>query len=302
MNNQSKNRELEGLRKFAAAAGVLWWVFFDWVALLSWPKMLLFWLVTATVAGMLRLPGLIVIIIIATPVMKVLAGGKRRAEVTAAEATIRANVESLERRLLEAQIAALQAQVEPHFLFNTLALIGQLIETDPPGAARIHKHLIEYLRSAVPQMRERGGSTLGRQIELSRAYLSIMQARMRERLSVAIELPSALIDVPFPAMMMQSVVENAIKHGLEPKTHGGHITVRANLVDSLLHVDVIDNGAGFDSHADDGTGLANIRERLKVLYGGKAHLVIEVPEDGGALVSIRVPIVVDDSVDDGQNR
>ena len=125
---------------------------------------------------------------------------------------------------------------------------------------------------------------------------------MRERLSVAIELPSALIDVPFPAMMMQSVVENAIKHGLEPKTHGGHITVRANLVDSLLHVDVIDNGAGFDSHADDGTGLANIRERLKVLYGGKAHLVIEVPEDGGALVSIRVPIVVDDSVDDGQNR
>ncbi|HSY29856.1 MAG TPA: hypothetical protein VK832_20260, partial [Burkholderiaceae bacterium] len=82
-NNQSKNKDMEGLREIGAAASVLWWRFFDWIALLSWPKMLLFWLVTATVGGMLKLPGLIVIVIIATPVMKVLAGGKRRAEVTA---------------------------------------------------------------------------------------------------------------------------------------------------------------------------------------------------------------------------
>lgn len=266
-----------------------WWQFFDWVAVISWPKMVLLCLFAFVFAGMLHLPSIFFLAIFATLVMKVLAGGKRRAEIAATMATERANVEALERRLLEAQIAVLQAQVEPHFLFNTLALIGQLIETNPPEAARIHKHLIEYLRSAVPQMRAGGGATLGSQIELSRAYLNIMQARMKERLSVSIELPSVLHDVPFPPMMLQSVVENAIKHGLEPKVQGGQVIIRASLADDYLIVDVVDNGAGFNLHANDGIGLANIRERLKVLYEGKAQLLIEIPPQGGTVVSFRIP-------------
>jgi hypothetical protein len=267
----------------------LWWQFFDWVAVLSWPKMALLCFFAFLLTGALHLPSIFYLAILATIVMKVLAGGKRRAEIAATAATERANVEALERRLLEAQIAVLQAQVEPHFLFNTLALIGQLIETDPPEAARIHKHLIEYLRSAVPQMRKGGGATLAEQIELSRAYLNIMQARMKERLNVTIEVPAVLNETAFPPMMLQSLVENAIKHGLEPKLEGGQISIRARLVDEELIVDVVDDGVGFNPRANDGVGLANIRERLMVLYGNKAQLLIEVPPQGGTRTSIHVP-------------
>jgi sensor histidine kinase YesM len=221
--------------------------------------------------------------------VKVLAGGKRKAELVAKDATAQADVATLERRLLEAQLATLQAQVEPHFLFNTLALIGQLIETDPPQAARIHQHLIDYLRSTLPQMRATGGGTLGRQVQLSRAYLAIMQARMKERLTVSFDIPDYLEHAPFPPMMLQILIENSIKHGLEPKIEGGRIDVRAMLVDGIMQVDVRDNGVGFNMHADDGVGLANIRERLRLLYDNRAELVIEAPLDGGALASIRIP-------------
>ena len=186
-------------------------------------------------------------------------------------------------------MATLQAQVEPHFLFNTLALIGQLIETDPPEAARIHAHLIDYLRATLPQMRAAGGGTLGKQVELSRAYLAIMQARMKERLAVQFDVPDFLGSAPFPPMMLQILIENSIKHGLEPKIEGGRIDISAKVVHATLQVDVRDNGAGFNLHADEGVGLANIRERLRLLYGKDAELVIEAPPEGGALASIRIP-------------
>jgi hypothetical protein len=221
--------------------------------------------------------------------VKVLAGGKRKAELMAKEATVKADVANLERRLMEAQMAALQAQVEPHFLFNTLALIGQLIETDPPEAARVHAHLIEYLRSTLPQMRARDGGTLGKQVELSRAYLAIMQARMKERLQVRFEVPMYLHSAPFPPMMLQTLIENSIKHGLEPKIEGGTVTVRAFVAGAILHVEVCDDGAGIDLHADEGVGLANIRERLRLLYGDQAELIMHALPDGGACATIRLP-------------
>jgi len=221
--------------------------------------------------------------------VKVLAGGKRRAELVARDATLKADVATLERRLTEAQMAALQAQVEPHFLFNTLALIGRLIETDPPEAAKVHAHLIAYLRSALPQMRSSGGATLGKQLELSKAYLAIMQARMKERLAVRFEVPDFLGSAPFPPMMLQTLIENAIKHGLEPKIAGGTVTVRARVDGATLIVDVCDDGVGIDLHADEGVGLANIRERLQLLYGAQAELVIEAPMSGGACASVRIP-------------
>jgi sensor histidine kinase YesM len=190
---------------------------------------------------------------------------------------------------MEAQMAALQAQVEPHFLFNTLALIGQLIETDPQEAARVHAHLIEYLRSTLPQMRARDGGTLGKQVELSRAYLAIMQARMKERLNVRFEVPDFLGSAPFPPMMLQTLIENSIKHGLEPKIAGGTVSVRAYVDGVTLHVEVCDDGIGIDPHADDGIGLANIRERLQLLYGINAELVIQTPPGGGACAQIKLP-------------
>jgi LytS/YehU family sensor histidine kinase len=267
----------------------LWWNFFDRVAVVSWPKMVLLCFLAFMVVGVLDLPSIFYLAILATIVMKVLAGGKRRAEIAATAATERANLEAMERRLLEARVAVLQAQVEPHFLFNTLALIGQYIETDPPEAARIHQHLIEYLRAAVPQIRVTGGTTLLEQINLSRAYLNIMRARMKERLQVTIEIPPALNNAAFPQMMLQSLVENAIKHGLEPKIEGGQIKITARSIAGEIIVEVVDDGVGFNLHANDGIGLANIRERLKILYGGKAQLVIEI-QPQGTVVSLHLPL------------
>jgi LytS/YehU family sensor histidine kinase len=186
-------------------------------------------------------------------------------------------------------MATLQAQVEPHFLFNTLALIGQLIETDPPEAARVHAHLIDYLRSSLPQMRNGGSGTLGKQVELSRAYLAIMQARMKERLAVQFKVPDFLGSAPFPPMMLQTLIENAIKHGLEPKIEGGRIEVTAHVEEATLFVDVIDNGLGFPPTSADGLGLANIHERLKLLFADQAELIIESPPTGGTRASIRIP-------------
>ena len=285
---------LDVIREIAFTATALWWRFFDWLAQVEWRKLVTIWLLLlifgATPFGM---PKQAVGFILLSFGLKVLAGGKRKAELEAREATTQADEESLERRLVEARMAALQAQVEPHFLFNTLALIGQLIETDPPQAARIHQNLIDYLRATLPQMRARGAGTLGRQIEMSRAYLAIMQARMRSRLAVSIDVPADMLSATFPMMMLQILIENAIKHGLEPKIDGGRIDIRASVDSQMLQVDVIDDGVGFNVHAGDGIGLANVRERLRILYGNRAQLVIEAPLTGGTRASIRLPYAPD---------
>lgn len=283
------NKIMDFLRDAFAEATVLWWSFFDWLALVEWRQLYITWFLIFAFGVIVNMTDPAISFILISLGVKVLAGGKRKAELVAKEATAQADVATLERRLLEAQMATLQAQVEPHFLFNTLALIGQLIETDPPQAAKIHTHLIEYLRSTLPQMRAVGGGTLGRQVQLSRSYLSIMQARMKERLEVSFDVPDYLEHAPFPPMMLQILIENSIKHGLEPKIEGGRIDVSAQLIDGVMQVNVRDNGVGFNMHAGDGVGLANIRERLRLLFGNRAELVIEQPLDGGALASIRVP-------------
>jgi sensor histidine kinase YesM len=283
------DKTMDFLRDAFAEATVLWWSFFDWLALVEWRQLYITWFLVFAFGIIIKIEEPAIWFILLSLGVKVLAGGKRKAELLAKEMTAQADVATLERRLLEAQMATLQAQIEPHFLFNTLALIGQLIETDPPQAARIHTHLIEYLRATLPQMRSNGGGTLGRQVQLSRSYLSIMQARMKERLAVDFDIPDYLEHAPFPPMMLQTLIENAIKHGLEPKIEGGRIDVKAQLIDGIMQVDVRDNGVGFNMHSDEGVGLANIRERLRLLFGPRAELVIEQPLEGGALASIRVP-------------
>ena len=287
MNAPRESINFDDVRR---AATTIWWGFFNWVALLSWGKLAFTWILVMMASGILGVPGFGLIFLTVSLAIRVLAGGKLRAEQAAQEATARANMESLERRLVEAQMAALQAQIEPHFLFNTLALIGQLIETDPAEAAKVHANLVQYLRTAIPQMREQGGTTLGRQAALARSYLAIMQARMKERLTVSVEIPPSLEATPFPSMMLQTLVENSIKHGLEPKPEGGHVAIRAAIDGSMLRVEVRDDGMGFDAHADDGVGLANIRERLKVLYNGKARLLVEISPEGGTCIAILVPM------------
>jgi sensor histidine kinase YesM len=285
---------LDIIREIGETATGVWWHFFDWLAQVEWRKLIIIWLLLLIVSiSLLHVDEQLWWFILASSGLKVLAGGKRKAELEARSAESHADEESIERRVVEARMAALQAQVEPHFLFNTLALIGQLIETDPPQAARIHQNLIDYLRATLPQMRAKGSGTLGRQIEMSRAYLAIMQARMRSRLAVSIDVPDEMLSATFPVMMLQILIENAIKHGLEPKIEGGRIDIRAAVDGQMLQVDVIDDGIGFNRFAGDGLGLANVRERLNIQYGNRAQLVIEAPLTGGTRASIRVPYAPD---------
>jgi signal transduction histidine kinase len=206
------------------------------------------------------------------------------------ERMMRAEAErhQLEKNVLEARLALMQAQVEPHFLFNTLANVQHLVETDPPEASRVLDSLIKYLRAALPQMRE-STTNLGREIEMARAFLEINRVRMGSRLQFAIEVPESLKTHAFPPMMLISLVENAVKHGVDPCCECGTITIRAREDEGRLRVSVEDTGEGITPKKGGGVGLSNIRERLKALYGTSARLVIEEREPRGVVASIEVP-------------
>jgi len=277
------------LRDIRGGIVLMWWGFFDWLALVSWKMLLLVSLLSLILGGLLRYPTPVFFLIIASFILKAVAGGKRRAELTASEATKRADTEQLERTVLEARMEALQAQIEPHFLFNTLASIDQLIQTDPPRASKMQQSLIRYLRSALPQMRDGSRPSLGQQIGLCSAFLEIMSVRMEGRLQPVVTVPEGLKSAVFPSMMLQTLVENAIKHGLEPKPEGGRLEIGAEIVDGQLAVHVQDNGIGFMPKAEGGVGLANVRERLKAMYSGRAELIISVPPTGGTCATIKVP-------------
>jgi signal transduction histidine kinase len=279
----------QSLREIRELAVVLWWRLFDWLAVVSWRKLLLVSLLAMVLGAILKHPDPAFLLIIASFIIKVVAGGKRKAELTADEATKRADTEQLERTVLEARMAALQAQIEPHFLFNTLASVDQLIQTDPPRASRMQQSLIRYLRSAMPQMREGRRPSLGQQVDLCSAFLEIMAVRMEGRLQPVVSVPDGLKSAVFPSMMLQTLVENAIKHGLEPNPDGGRLEIGAEVVDGQLAVHVKDTGVGFAPKGEGGVGLANIRERLKTLYNGRAELIISVPPAGGTCATIKVP-------------
>jgi Histidine kinase/Histidine kinase-, DNA gyrase B-, and HSP90-like ATPase len=240
------------------------------------------------------LPNLAMLWIVASIMIKITYKGRIQAEVKAAQATETAESESLKRQVAEARMAALQAQVEPHFLFNTLASIDHLIETDPPRASTMQKNLITYLRATLHKMRE-STTTLGREADLITAYLEILKVRMEERLSVTIDVPKGLRSASFPPMMLQSLVENAIKHGLEPSSEAASLGVHAEVNDGALRVTVADTGIGFDANnratSGTGLGLANIRERLELLYGSAARLEIEANQPRGTRVTLTIPYV-----------
>jgi sensor histidine kinase YesM len=194
----------------------------------------------------------------------------------------------LEKGILEAQLQLMQAQVEPHFLFNTLANVQHLVETDPPAASRMLDSLIQYLRAALPQMRE-GATNLGREVDMARAFLDIHRVRMGSRLQYVIDVPESLKQRAFPPMMLISLVENAVKHGVDPCCDNGTITIRASDSEGRLKVSVADTGEGVTPKKGGGVGLTNIRERLRALYGARANLVLEENAPRGVVASIEVP-------------
>ena len=236
------------------------------------------------------MPQLAFLFILLSAAIKIAYAGRVKAEAKAAEAQEVAEAESRQRQVVEARMAAMQAQVEPHFLFNTLASIDHLIEVDPPRASRMQKNLITLLRASMPAMREKATS-LGRELEVVRPYLEILKVRMEERLQPRVDVSEGLYSADFPPMMLQSLVENAIKHGLEPKADRGSLTVSAEVAHGKLHVSVADTGVGFAraATAGTGTGLTNIRERLKLIYGDAAELRIAPNAPTGTRVTIVVP-------------
>jgi sensor histidine kinase YesM len=178
----------------------------------------------------------------------------------------------LERKASDARLRLLQAQVEPHFLFNTLANIRELVDSGSPQASAVLESLIAYLRAAVPRLHE-PATTLRQELELVRAYLDVMHMRMPDRLEFMLQVDDSALNLHFPPMALLTLVENAVRHGIDPGEHGGRIEVR--IVEEVQHcrAQVIDNGVGMHDGLDNiGTGLSTLRERLRLMFGGDAQL------------------------------
>jgi Histidine kinase len=199
-----------------------------------------------------------------------------------------------QRREAELQLSVLAAQVEPHFLFNTLAGVRSAIATDPARASDMIDHLVDYLRASIPRLRSSVGSdaTLGGQLEIVRAYLGLMAARM-PRLQWDVRAAPELLALPCPPLMLISLAENAVKHGVEPKIGPVRIEVLAQRHGAgMLEITVADDGAGFadGAAAGSGLGLTNIRERLQQMYQGRAALVLKARAEGGVAATLTLPL------------
>lgn len=195
---------------------------------------------------------------------------------------------SVEKEALEGNLRLLQAQIEPHFLFNTLSNILSLIDTNPGKGKSMLGNLIQYLRTSLSRTSP-AVTTLGQEIDIVRAYLDIQKVRMSERLRFVFEIPEGMLHYPLPPMLLQPLVENAVKHGVEPSVDGAEITIRASSQDDAMRVEISDTGNGFPSSHEPGVGLRNVRERIRLLYGGKGRLILRENEPRGVTAIVEVP-------------
>lgn len=230
------------------------------------------------------------------------------AELRNQAATERARAVAVEKQALQAQLQMLQAQIEPHMLFNTLATLQSLIGLDPARAQQMLDRLIHFLRASLSSSRIEK-TTLAQEFSLMEAYLELMSLRMGSRLSFDLQLPAALRDTVIAPMLLQPLVENAIKHGLEPKIEGGRVEVSAHRQGQLLLLDVSDTGLGLavglaasiadveqlaptgQVHQIGHIGLSNIHERLQALYGSQASLTVKPKLPYGVIAQLQLPIL-----------
>jgi sensor histidine kinase YesM len=201
-------------------------------------------------------------------------------------------VATLERSLAMSELKTLQAQIEPHFLYNVLANVQSMIAHAPVTADAMLTHLIDYLKHALPSMRA-GESTLRAELDLARSYLAIAQLRFGDRLSVAVNegLDERATTLAMPPMLLLPLVENAIKHGVEGKPGAVHVEIDVKFSNETLTISVSDNGPGFKQTSGSGIGIANVRERLVALYRDRASVNIVPCEGGGVISTLSIPVI-----------
>lgn len=213
--------------------------------------------------------------------------GERLARERADRLQVELEKNTLERELSDARLRLLQAQIEPHFLFNTLANVEALVDAGSPNAGPVLRHLIAYLRAAMPRLNA-ADATLGSELQLVRTYLELMHMRMPDRLHFKVASLPALAPLRFPAMALLTLVENAVRHGIDPGMDGGRIDVggEADTATGKVMLWVADTGVGMAETAQPGTGLSNLQARLQALYGASARLDIHEQAPHGVRVEL----------------
>jgi sensor histidine kinase YesM len=195
----------------------------------------------------------------------------------------------LEKAAMEAELRLVQSQMEPHFLFNTLANIRSLIDSEPRKAGEMLETFVAFLRTSLRTGRERT-VPLAQELDVVKSYLDLYAMRMGARLRYRIDLPDALRSVRIPPLLIQPLVENAVKHGLEPSIDGGEMTVAAERIDGVIRIKVIDSGVGIrETNGGSGIGLDNVRRRLAIMYGELGRLVIEENSPSGVKATVEIP-------------
>jgi len=226
-------------------------------------------------------------LMIAVPMLAVGVLRNRQHEALTAQLERDAERERLARALSESQLRLLRAQIEPHFLFNTLGAVQQLAQQGAPRAAELTADLIAFLRASLGDMRA-DQSSLDAEFKLVGSYLKVMQVRLGEgRLRFTLALPPALAPLRMPGMILLTLAENAIKHGIEPALRGGEIALSASVQDGVLHLRVADSGVGMGATPGSGMGLENVRHRLRLAYGDDAVLTLE-DADPGVVAAIAI--------------
>ena len=246
-------------------------IFFNWIRSPGWIAFMAF-------------TSLLVSIILST----VFFWRERQARTEAELARGRVRAGRVEREAALANQRALQAQIEPHFLINTLANVTSLIDPDPATAKRMLENFIRFLRSSLNATRSES-TTLADEADLIAAYLDVLEIRMGPRLRYEIDVPADLHAFTLPPMLLQPVVENSIRHGLEPKVEGGLVRVAARREGDKVLVEISDDGVGFAPVTRGGVGLTNLRDRLRLIYGDAASLVVGEGARGGASVTMSLP-------------
>jgi sensor histidine kinase YesM len=250
--------------------------------------------VTPAARGMWSDPHWVVSVVVTSMIISLMVAvifswRERAAHAQAQAAQDRARIERIEREAVVANLRALQAQIEPHFLFNTLANVTTLIERDPAQAKYMLEAFIRFLRASLAGTREES-ATLGAEAELIASYLAVLKVRMGARLRYAVDIPHDLAAYRLAPMLLQPIVENAIRHGLEPKVEGGEVRVAARRENGAVEIDITDTGVGFGATTrGDGVGLSNLRARLQGLYGSRASVAITDNAPAGTRVSVRLP-------------